>query len=82
MFEKVKSCGVLGTAGNLMSKRGNLGGARREDARENTRPVLNQDRPLCSDGADSEGKTLEKGPYAAETYSASVDEKYVVVEIP
>ena len=48
MFEKAKSCGVLGMAGNLMSKRGNPGGARREDVRENTRSVLNQDRPLVA----------------------------------
>jgi hypothetical protein len=37
--------------------------------------------PPCSDSVDVEGMTLEKGPYTAETYSASVDEKYVVVEI-
>ena len=36
----------------------------------------------CSEGVDVVGTTLEKGPYTVETYSAAVDEKYVVVEIP
>ena len=64
-----------------MLKPVNLGGSPARRRARKYKVSVESGPPPCSDGGEVEGTTLEKGPYTAETYSASVDEKYVVVEI-
>ena len=40
------------------------------------------DGAAISDDAESAPSGLEKGPYVAETFPVSVDQKYVVIEVP
>jgi len=45
-------------------------------------PVIVEPGSVLVEDPDAPAPGLQKGPYVAETYPVSVDERYVVVEIP